>query len=110
MVASKAIASRLGGRHQDRANREGRDESVPASLTTSQKAQLSRQGAKLAKAFHSLIDARRCEHTAKNLMISAIKARAPGDAATAARLREFAAFYGLRTQQLATHLGVNLAP
>jgi len=50
------------------------------------------------------------EHTAKNLMISAIKARAPGDAATAARLREFAAFYGLRTQQLATHLGVNLAP
>ena len=50
------------------------------------------------------------EHTAKNLMISAIKTRAPGDAATAARLREFAAFYGIRTQQLATHLGVNLAP
>ncbi len=50
------------------------------------------------------------EHTAKNLLISAIKTRAPGDAATAARLREFAAFYGIRTQQLATHLGVNLAP
>ena len=50
------------------------------------------------------------EHTAKNLMISAIKTRAPCDAATAARLREFAAFYGIRTQQLATHLGVNLAP
>jgi hypothetical protein len=48
------------------------------------------------------------EHTAKNLMISAIRTRAPGDAATAARLREFAAFYGIRTQQLATHLGVSL--
>ncbi len=48
------------------------------------------------------------EHTAKNLMISAIKSRAPGDATTATRLREFAAFYGIRTQQLATHLGVPL--
>ena len=30
--------------------------------------------------------------------------------AAAARLREFAAFYGIRSQQLATHLGVSLAP
>ncbi len=50
------------------------------------------------------------EHTAKNLMIAAIKVRPPGDPAAAARLREFAAFYGIRTQRLATHLGVSLAP
>jgi SAM-dependent methyltransferase len=48
------------------------------------------------------------EHTAKNLMIAAIKARPAGDSAAAARLREFAAFYGIRTQRLAAHLGVNL--
>ena len=50
------------------------------------------------------------EHTAKNLMIAAIKFRPRGDAAATARLREFAAFYGIRTQRLATHLGVSLAP
>jgi len=49
------------------------------------------------------------EHTAKNLMISAIKVRPPGDPAAAARLRAFAAFYGIHTQRLATHLGVSLA-
>lgn len=43
------------------------------------------------------------EHTAKNLMIAAIKSHAPGDEARAARLREFAAFYGIRTQKLAAH-------
>ena len=48
------------------------------------------------------------EHTAKNLMIAAIKVRPPGDPATADRLRAFAAFYGIRTQRLATHLGVSL--
>jgi hypothetical protein len=50
------------------------------------------------------------EHTAKNLLIAAIKSHAPGDPARAARLREFAAFYGIRTQKLATHLGLPLAP
>ena len=50
------------------------------------------------------------EHTARNLMIAAIKNRPPGDVAAARRLREFAAFYGIRTQRLATHLGVSLAP
>lgn len=50
------------------------------------------------------------EHTAKNLMIAAIKSHAPGDTARAARLREFAAFYGIRTQRLAAHLGLSLAP
>jgi hypothetical protein len=50
------------------------------------------------------------DHTAKNLMISAIKTRPPGTAADATRLRAFAAFYGLHHQQLATHLGLPLRP
>jgi SAM-dependent methyltransferase len=45
------------------------------------------------------------EHTAKNLMIAAIKSREPNDAAIAARVRALAQFYGIRTQRLATHLG-----
>lgn len=48
------------------------------------------------------------EHTARNLMIAAIKERPQGDEAQAARLRAFAAFYGIRHQRLATHLGVSL--
>ncbi|MBS0633704.1 MAG: SAM-dependent methyltransferase [Verrucomicrobia bacterium] len=48
------------------------------------------------------------EHTAKNLMIAAIKTHAPGDPARAARLRDFAAFYGIRTQRLAEHLHLSL--
>jgi len=44
------------------------------------------------------------EHTAKNLMIAAIKSHPPGDAARAARVREFAKFYGVRSQKLAAHL------
>jgi len=52
------------------------------------------------------------EHTAKNLMISAIRTRAPGtpDDATAARLRAFASFYGLHTQRLAEQLHLSLVP
>ncbi len=48
------------------------------------------------------------EHTAKNLLIAAIKTHAPGDERRARRLREFAAFYGIRTQRLAVHLGCPL--
>ena len=44
------------------------------------------------------------EHTAKNLMIAAIKSRPLGDEEIARRLREFAAFYSIRTQRLAAHL------
>lgn len=44
------------------------------------------------------------EHTAKNLMIAGIKAGPAGNAALAARVRDFAAFYGIRQQRLATHL------
>ena len=52
------------------------------------------------------------EHTAKNLMISAIRTRPAGtpDDATAQRIRAFAAFYGVRTQRLAHHLGFPLKP
>ncbi len=48
------------------------------------------------------------EHTAKNLMIAAIKTHERGDNAVAARVREFAKFYGIRHQQLAAHLGFSL--
>ena len=46
------------------------------------------------------------EHTAKNLMIAAVRTGPPGapDDARAHRIRAFAAFYGLRTQALASHL------
>jgi hypothetical protein len=50
------------------------------------------------------------EHTAKNLMIAAIKTatRDATKADTAQRIREFAAFYGIHTQRLAQHLGFAL--
>jgi hypothetical protein len=48
------------------------------------------------------------EHTAKNLMIAAIKDHVPGDATRAAHIREFAAFYGIRQQHLATLLNFDL--
>ena len=48
------------------------------------------------------------EHTAKNLMIAAVKAHPGGNAVTAEKLREFARFYGIRSQKLALHLGVTL--
>lgn len=51
------------------------------------------------------------EHTAKNLMIAGIKSRdpAPSDSVAAERLRAFSAFYGIRHQRLASHLGVSLS-
>jgi SAM-dependent methyltransferase len=50
------------------------------------------------------------EHTAKNLMITAIKTGRPRgvDEALADRIRAFAAFYGIRHQALARHLGFAL--
>jgi hypothetical protein len=47
------------------------------------------------------------EHTAKNLLIVAQRTRpaAASDDPIAVRLREFARFYGIRNQRLATHLG-----
>lgn len=48
------------------------------------------------------------EHTAKNTMITAVKANPPGDALVAQGIREFAAFYGVKHQALAHHLGFAL--
>jgi SAM-dependent methyltransferase len=49
------------------------------------------------------------EHTAKNIMISAVKGRQRGDDSVAAGIRSFAAFYGIRRHALAAHLGFSLA-
>jgi len=48
------------------------------------------------------------EHTAKNLMIAAVKDHPPGNETIAQKLREFARFYGIHNQKLASHLGVSL--
>jgi SAM-dependent methyltransferase len=48
------------------------------------------------------------DHTAKNVMIAGIKNQSPSDPILAQRIREFAAFYGVRHHQLATHLGFDL--
>ena len=48
------------------------------------------------------------EHTAKNLMIAAVKTRAPGEAERARAARELAAFYGVKHHALAQHLGLDL--
>ncbi|MCE2863369.1 MAG: hypothetical protein RIR76_3632 [Verrucomicrobiota bacterium] len=50
------------------------------------------------------------EHTAKNLMIAAVKAREPGDPDRAQAVRELAAFYGVKHHALAGRLGLDLAP
>jgi hypothetical protein len=53
------------------------------------------------------------EHTAKNTMIAGVRTAASRQAAghpgAAQRIREFAAFYGIRTQHLATLLNFSLA-
>jgi SAM-dependent methyltransferase len=49
------------------------------------------------------------EHTSKNLMIAAVKRARPLDrTATAKRVRELAAFYGVKQQRLAERLGLAL--
>ena len=48
------------------------------------------------------------EHTAKNIMIAAVKQSARGDGSVAGRIREFAAFYGIGRHTLARHLGFDL--
>jgi hypothetical protein len=53
------------------------------------------------------------DHTAKNLMIAATKVREPAqptDGVAAEGVRALAAFYGIRHQRLAEHLGVSLLP
>jgi SAM-dependent methyltransferase len=48
------------------------------------------------------------EHTAKNLMIAAVREKSRGQPAVLEHLREFAQFYGIRHQHLADRLGVSL--
>ena len=48
------------------------------------------------------------EHTAKNVMITAVQGRPRGDPSVADGIRAFAAFYGFRRQTLASHLGFDL--
>jgi len=48
------------------------------------------------------------EHTAKNLMIAGVKGRPRGDPSIAEGIRALAAFYGVRRQTLASHLGFAL--
>lgn len=49
------------------------------------------------------------EHTARNLMIAAIKSHPPGNPQLARRIQAFARFYGIRQQRLAEHLQFSLA-
>ncbi len=48
------------------------------------------------------------EHTAKNTMIAAVRERPPGNVVMEQRIQDFARFYGIRQQRLATHLGFAL--
>ncbi len=48
------------------------------------------------------------EHTAKNVMIAAVRGGPKGDPSVAGRIRAFAGFYGVRRHSLATHLGFAL--
>jgi hypothetical protein len=78
-------------------------------VTDSLRAQLLEHAGYRTKVFEFIST----EHTAKNLMIAAIKPREPGSAGNRLqidRVQEFAAFYGVRHQRLAQHLGVSLAP
>lgn len=49
------------------------------------------------------------EHTAKNLMIAAVRSRPAGDPEAARRARSFASFYGISHQRLAALLDFQLA-
>ncbi|MBM3872850.1 MAG: SAM-dependent methyltransferase [Verrucomicrobia bacterium] len=49
------------------------------------------------------------EHTPKNVMIAAIRTRPAGDEDRRREIEAFAAFYGIREQALARHLGLALA-
>jgi SAM-dependent methyltransferase len=48
------------------------------------------------------------EHTAKNTLITAVKVREPGRESDAQAIRDFAAFYGIKSQALARQLGFSL--
>jgi SAM-dependent methyltransferase len=80
-------------------------------VTDALRAQLLEYAGYRAKVFEFISP----EHTSKNLMISAVREHAVDSTelarrrpALAGRIRAYAAFYGLREQRLARHLGFNL--
>lgn len=79
-------------------------------VTDALRAQLLEWAGYRAKVFEFIST----EHTAKNVMIAATRIATPRSdadiAALADRTRDFAAFYGVRTQRLAQHLGFALTP
>jgi len=82
-------------------------------ITDALRAQLLEYAGYRAKVFEFISP----EHTSKNLMIAAVREHAPDSAelarrrpALVARIRAYAAFYGLREQRLARHLGFVLNP
>lgn len=50
------------------------------------------------------------EHTPKNVMIAAVRAHPAGEPHRLSAVRELAAFYGIREQALARHLGISVTP
>jgi hypothetical protein len=74
-------------------------------VTDALRAQLLEWAGYRAKVFEFIST----EHTAKNVMITAVKAAGPSRAdAMANHVRDFAGFYGVRSQRLAQHLGFAL--
>ncbi len=74
-------------------------------VTDSLRAQLLEYAGYRTKVFEFIST----EHTAKNLMIAAIKTRPAGDPVALEKLTAFARHHGIRHQRLADHLGVSLA-
>ena len=73
-------------------------------VTDALRAQLLEWAGYRAKVFEFIST----EHTAKNLMIAAIKTGPGHDPQVAAHIQAFAAFYGIKHQSLATQLGFRL--
>ncbi len=74
-------------------------------VTDSLRAQLLEYAGYRTKVFEFIST----EHTAKNLMIAAIKTRPAGDPVAREHLIAFARHHGIRHQHLAAHLGLSLA-
>ena len=69
-------------------------------VTDALRAQLLEWSGYRAKVFEFIST----EHTAKNLMIAAVKERPAGDPKIATRIRKFATFYGIKQHHLAQRL------
>jgi hypothetical protein len=74
-------------------------------VTDALRAQLLEWAGYRVKAFEFVSS----EHTAKNLMLAAVRTRSPGDSASATDVRTLATAYGIREQHLAHRLGFSLS-